>query len=310
VDTADDGAPGLLQRLDFNGAAGGQTGGHLGLLRRVLGVADQHFIGLGVQGAHGLRLQPLALEHDGLGQRLLEHRQGDDEGGVDLPHQIHIAELHGLDHGDGLHGHVLRRPQVLSPLLQHHQGLIQGGQLELDGVVPCGLHIRLALGDVCLQLPAPLLTGQDVTHQLVVVVHIGLEHLLQLPVGLLDVCLVLLQLDIDLVHFIAHGVVLGEDFVQLLAEVSEQLAEEAGVLLDLFDVELVHDLGQRVQHRAGVIQLGQVHAVEYHVGALGDLVCCSGAEGDNGLQVVYLDLAGQGIHLRRVDQRLGHHLPV
>ena len=143
-----------------------------------------------------------------------------------------------------------------------------------------------------------------------VVVHIGLEHLLQLPVGLLDVCLVLLQLDIDLVHFIAHGVVLGEDFVQLLAEVSEQLAEEAGVLLDLFDVELVHDLGQRVQHRAGVIQLGQVHAVEYHVGALGDLVCCSGAEGDNGLQVVYLDLAGQGVHLRRVDQRLGHHLPV
>ena len=99
-----------------------------------------------------------------------------------------------------------------------------GGEGELVGELAQGLH-------VCLQLPAPLLTGQDVTHQLVVVVHIGLEHLLQLPVGLLDVCLVLLQLDIDLVHFIAHGVVLGEDFVQLLAEVSEQLAEEAGVLV-------------------------------------------------------------------------------
>lgn len=42
----------------------------------------------------------------------------------------------------------------------------------------------------------------------------------------------------------------------------------------------------------------------------GNLKHSSGAEGDNGLQVVYLDLAGQGIHLRRVDQRLGHHLPV
>ena len=143
-----------------------------------------------------------------------------------------------------------------------------------------------------------------------VVVHVGLEHLLQLPVGLLDVRLVLLQLDVDLVHLFPHGVVLGQDLVQLLAQVAEQLAEETGVLLDLLDVELVHDLGQGVQHDAGVVQLGQVHAVEHHVGALGDLLRRVGAEGDDGLQIVHLDLAGQGVHLRRVDQCLGHHLPV
>ena len=104
--------------------------------------------------------------------------------------------------------------------------------------------------------------------------------------------------------------VLGQDLVQLLAQVAEQLAEEAGVLLDLLDVEFVHDLGQGIQHHAGVVQLRQVHAVEHHVGALGDLVRRTGTEGDDGLQVVHLDLAGQGIHLRRVDQCLGHQLPV
>ena len=68
VDAGDDGLPGLLQGLDLDRAARGQAGGHLGLLGGVLRVPDQHLVGLGVQGGHGLGLDALPLEHDGLGQ--------------------------------------------------------------------------------------------------------------------------------------------------------------------------------------------------------------------------------------------------
>ena len=116
-----------------------------------------------------------------------------------------------------------------------------------------------------------------------VIAHVCLEHILQLAVGLLDLALILFELDVNFVHLVAHGVVLVEDLVQLLAQVAEELVEETGVVLQLLDVELVHDLGQGVEHDAGVVQLAHVHAVEDHVGALGDLVCGLRAEGNDGL---------------------------
>ena len=40
------------------------------------------------------------------------------------------AELHGLNHGDGLHGHILRDAQIMGALFQHHLGLLQRRHLE------------------------------------------------------------------------------------------------------------------------------------------------------------------------------------
>ena len=46
---------------------------------------------------------------------------------------------------------------------------------------------------------------------------------------------------------------------------AEQLAEEAGIILNLFDIELRHNLRQSPQHLAGFIQLRHIQAVQYYV---------------------------------------------
>ena len=88
LNAGDDGLPGLLQRLYLDGAGGGELRRQLGLVGGVLRVFEQHLIGALVQGLHGLGLDFLPLEEHRLGQGLLEDRQGDDKGGVDLADQI------------------------------------------------------------------------------------------------------------------------------------------------------------------------------------------------------------------------------
>ena len=110
IDTIYDSSPGCFQRFDPNGVSRRKLRSHLRLFHGIARISDKHLIGLFIQRGHGFRLDPLPFQHDGLCQRLLENRKRDDKGGIDLAHQVHIAEFHGFDHGDGLHGHVFCDP--------------------------------------------------------------------------------------------------------------------------------------------------------------------------------------------------------
>ena len=101
-------------------------------LNRILCILQQHLVGLFIQRCHGLRLDLLTLEHDCLRKCLLEYRQGDDKCGIDLADEVHVGELHHLDHRDGLHCDTLSSTQILCTLLEHHQRLVQGCDLELN----------------------------------------------------------------------------------------------------------------------------------------------------------------------------------
>ena len=94
-----------------------------------------------------------------------------------------------------------------------------------------------------------------------VVVDIRLKNLVELPVGLLDLRLVLFELNIDLVDFPAHRVILVENLVELLSHISEQFIEKSFVLLDLLNIEFVHDLCKCAEHLTRLVELCQIHAV-------------------------------------------------
>ena len=194
----------------------------------------------------------------------------------------------------------------MGALLEHHLCLLKGLQLELNGLVTGLLEIGAALVDVSCDLLTALLACQNVLDQLVIVTQIGLEHLLELAVGLLDLGLVLFELDVDLIDLVAHGAVLIQDLVQLLAHVGEQAAEESGVFADLLDVELVHDLAQCGQHRARIIDLAHVHAAQHRVRALGDLGSHLTAKPNDGLEVVHLDGGYDVVNFLGTGQRLCH----
>ena len=115
---------------------------------------------------------------------------------------------------------------------------------------------------------------------------------------------------IDFVHLFAHGVVFSQNFVQLFAQIAKEFSKQARIVFDLLNVKLIHNFGQSGKHGAGVVQLGQVHAVENHVRAFGNLLCRAAAKGHNALQIVHLNLACQSVYLRRVDQGQSHLVPV
>ena len=136
------------------------------------------------------------------------------------------------------------------------------------------------------------------------VAHVGLEHRLQLLIRLLDFPLILLQLDVDFVHLVAHRVVLRQNLVQLLAQVSEQLAKQRRVVTNLVDIKLIHDFRQRIEHLAGFIQLAHVHAAQDNIRCLGDFFRRVAAEGNNRVQVVDVDAGSQRLNFRRMGKLL------
>ncbi len=248
-----DRSPCLLQCLRLNRTAGCHACGHFGLRYRILRIFDQHLICLLIKCRKRFRLDTLAFQHDRLCKRLLKHRQRDDKRGIDLSHQVHIAESHCADHRDRLHRHILRSPKILRSLFKHHQCLIQRRQFKLDRLVSGSLHICPALRDICFQLSASLLSCQDISYQLMIIAYIGIKHSLQISVRLFDLGFIFFKLNIDLIDLITHSMIFIEDFIQLFLKTSEQLPKQSRIFVDLLQIKLIHDLRKCVQHLTGLI---------------------------------------------------------
>ena len=101
-----------------------------------------------------------------------------------------------------------------------------------------------------------------------IVLYIGIEELIQLLVRLLDLLLILAKLDVDLIDFVSHRLVLREDLVKLLLRVGEKSVEKAFVLTDLIDIKFGHDARECFQHSARIIQLGHIHAPKDYIRSL------------------------------------------
>ena len=105
--------------------------------------------------------------------------------------------------------------------------------------------------------------------------------------------------------------VFGEDLLNLLLQAAEHLGEKALFLLfDLLDIELFHDLAERAQQLARVVDLVHVHAAQDLVGALCNVLRDLLAERNNGLLVADVDCADEVVHLFGVHELLAHLLPL
>ena len=129
-----------------------------------------------------------------------------------------------------------------------------------------------------------------------IIIHIGLKHGIQLFVGLFDFRLISFKLNINLINFFAHCVILGQYLIQLFSEISEKLSEKSRIILNFINVKLIHDLCQRFKHLACLIKLRHIHAVEDHIRCLGNLLCCFRTKRYNGIHIVNFDRADNIVH--------------
>ena len=79
LDTVHDGSPCGFECFYLDRASRSKSCCHLSLLYAVLGILDEHLVGLFVKSSHSLSLKLLTLEHDSLSESLLEYRESDDE---------------------------------------------------------------------------------------------------------------------------------------------------------------------------------------------------------------------------------------
>ena len=112
--------------------------------------------------------------------------------------------------------------------------------------------IRLHLRQVLVHFRKTLLAGEDVFHQVLVKTHVGCKDGLKLLIRFTDFRLVLFQLNIDLVDFLAHGVILGQNLVELFLHPSEKLCEHAFFFVggNLLNIEFIHDFAKRREQRS------------------------------------------------------------
>ena len=237
----------MLQRLDVHDGAlrllGGGDRAHLQrvgvLLQQLVGHLRHRVLRSGGLTAvlHAQRQHHLALpQGDGVHQR-----------GLDLLDHQRVVVLQKPGLRAHLNGHYAGQLQIVELLLkavaQAHQIVVRLGVLRQAAglrLLPQLLHLGGA------NLRQPLLAGQDIHGQLLVILQVQLVHLVEHGHVLQQGDLMLLQVLSDLVHVGLYFVVLGLHSLQLVAGLLEQALQALAVLVLAEALQLHHQLAQVV----------------------------------------------------------------
>ena len=230
----------MLQRLDVDDGAlrflGSGDGAHLQrvgvLLQQVVGHLRHRVLGGGGLTAvlHAQRQHHLALpQRDGVHQRgldLLDHQR------------VVVLQQAGLGtHLDGHHAGQLQIVQLLfKAVAQVHQIVVRLGILGQTGLLRLLAQLLQLRGA---HLGQPLLAGQDIHGQFLVILQVQLIHLVEHGHVLQQRDLMVLQILGDLVHVGLDLAVLRLHGLQLVAGLLEQ-AEQALLLLVLAEALQLH----------------------------------------------------------------------
>ena len=252
----------MLQRLDV----------HNGALR-LLGSGDRpHLQGVGVflQQLIG-HLRHRVLGGGGLTAVLHAQRQhhltlpqgdGVHKGGLDLLDHQRVVVLQEPGLGAHLDGHHAGQLQIvellLKPVAQAHQVVVRLGVLrQAAGLCLLAQLLHLRGPD----LRQPLLAGQDIHGQLLVILQVQLIHLVKHGHILEQGDLMIFQILGDLIHVGLYLVVLGLHGLQLVARLLEQAPQALAVLVLAEALQLHHQLAQIVADLPHVLGANVVQRV-------------------------------------------------
>ena len=298
----------MLQRLDVHDGALGLLGGGDGPHLQGVGVLLQQLVGHLRHGALSRRgltavLQPQRQHHLALPQGNGVHQRGLDL----LDHQrVVVLQQPGL--GAHLHRHHPGQLQIVDLLFKP---VAQVHQIVIGLCVLCRAGLLRLLAKL-LQLAAayrlqPLLTGQNVHGQFLVVLQVQLIHLVEHGHVLEQRDLVLLQRLGDLLHVGLHLAVLGLHALQSVPGLLEQ-AHEALLFFAVAEALQLHHQTAQV-----LPDLAQILAANVIQGALGETrhaLLCGGAVLQDHVGIPHIDLVGKLLHrlLLLVGQELFIHL--